>query len=376
MAHEHDALPSQVLVPSEDPGGSPTLTDVLGTYHLHNVTSGAGNVTIVVDSGDLRLGRVVSATGDVWMEAAGSILDGDADADSDVEAANVWLMALAGSIGTDGEAVEIDSAIAGAGALTASALQNVFLAETAGNLTLARVEATDEVHLAAAGAIRDDGDGAGADVMASRAVLDAASGIGEAGNPLETQLSMLEADAGNGDVWVVNSGALEVGDVSATGTVNIIALSPLTVAGVVTGATVALEAADAPGPGDDLTVKAGAVITATTGSIALIAGDNLIVEAGGVVTSAGQVLLRSGGNVELSGTVLGESMLIICSDGDNVVVIRQLSTDTMVYTLGGNDTVQLGSNATEASNAGGTVNAIAASLTVDGGSGKSEAKRS
>jgi hypothetical protein len=266
-------------------------------------------------AGDMRLGRVASTTGDVRLEAVGSILDGHNDLGNDIEAVNIWLAAVAGSIGASDNAVEIDSA----GLVTAVGLQSIVLAETAGDLVLGLVSSSlGAVQLAAAAAIRDDDDGAAVDISGSGADLTAAAGIGQSSNALETQIGLIEADAGTGDVWLVNSGALEVNDVTADGEVSIVALSPLTVSGNVLSASVYLEAADTPDAGDDLTVQGGASITATTGDVTLIAGDDLVIEAGSVVTAEGAVSLSAGGNLQLSGTVDAESMHITGSDGANV----------------------------------------------------------
>ncbi|MEX0958007.1 MAG: LEPR-XLL domain-containing protein [Burkholderiales bacterium] len=315
--------------------------------------------------GDLRLGRVVSAGGDVRLEAAGSILDGQGGTGNNVEAANVRLAAEGGSIGAGDNAVEIDSG----GLVTASGLQSIFLAETAGDLVLDLIASSlGAVQLTAAAAIRDGDDDAGIDISATAAVLIAGTGIGASGNALETAIGALDADAGSGGLWMVNSGALEVGDVTAAGDVSIVALSPITVTGAIVGADVFLEAADTPGPGDDLTVRSGASITAA-GDVGLIAGDDLVIEAGSTVNAAGAVSLSVGGNLLLSGTILADSLSLEGNDNDNVFVITTLATDTTLRTHGGNDIIHVGSDATFVSNTGGHVNAINATLVIDAGNG-------
>lgn len=355
---------SQVLVPSGDPGGSPTLTNVSGIYNLHNVASNGGNVTIAVDSSDLNVGSVHSPLGAATLLASRSIHEAGEDSPADLVARDIVLTAATGEIGTLGNALEIDS---GMGLVSASASQGVYLAETAGDLRLGHVASSNGgVHLTANGSILDGAYDSVVNVVASNAVLSAGAGIGEATNPLETGLAMLKANAGGG-VWIVNTGPLEVGNVAAAGAVNIVALSPLTVSGVVLGASVTLEATETPDTGDDLTVQSGATITATTGPVTLIAGDDLVIEASSVIASGGDVFLIVGGNVQLSGTVLAHAMFIDGDDADNVIAITNLSTDTLVQTFGGNDTVHVGCNATLTSNTGGNVDAINARLVIYGG---------
>ncbi|HZI44911.1 MAG TPA: hypothetical protein VFD53_06815, partial [Ilumatobacter sp.] len=302
--------------------------------------------------GNLLVGRVASALGDVRLEAAVSILDGQADADDDIEAADIRLIA-GGSIGSAGNDIEIVSD----GRVTALSATGIFLAETDGDLLLDLASTAGAVHLAAAAAIRDDD--SEVDVVGSNAVLRAGSGIGAPDNPLETEIDALEAHAGAGDVWLVNSGALDIGDVTAAGDVNIVALSPITVSGDLACASVYLEAADSPGDGDDITVLASGSITATAGNVTLVAADDLVVETGSAITAlAGQVSLSAGGDLEVSGTILADALLIEGSDADNLFTITAVDTDTTLRTFGGNDTVRVG---------GGTVDAIDALLSVDGG---------
>jgi len=276
------ALQSQVLVPSNDPGGEATLIDVDGVYDLIDVSSSDGNVTVTSDAGDLEVGLI-----------------------------------HAGGTAT----------------------------------------------LSASGAIRDDDASGATDIAAMGAVLSAGSDIGAADNALETMLSELHGEAQSGGVWIDNAGALTVSDISAAGEVDVSTHSPLTVAGAVTGDAVTLAASG------ELTVLTGASITSTSGDVTLNAGENLVVEAGSTVHSAGAVVLRAGGVLQISGMVTGASMSIGGDDGDNVIVIARLSTDTEIDTYGGNDIIRIGSNASASSNVGGTLDAINAVLTIDAGEG-------
>ena len=87
-------------------------------------------------SGDAQVGQIVSNTADVALGAASSIVDVDNDGAADVVGVNIDLFAVNGSIGTGGNALEIDSAFATTGAaepdgrLDAYARNSLFVTET------------------------------------------------------------------------------------------------------------------------------------------------------------------------------------------------------------------------------------------------------
>ena len=325
------------------------LVEVAGEL-VANVASGGGpldaaavqDITLREIAGNLRIGQVVSAEGDVAIDAFGSITDG--------KVAGGDLSFVAGG----GIVLDIDSA----GLVTAQAVQDIALNETAGDLLLGLVSSAGAVQLTAAAAIRDD---EAISIQAASAVLDAGAGIGASDNPLDTAVGALQAHAGSGGLWLVNTGALDVGAVTADGEVDIVALSPLVVSGDVVGESVYLEATDGDGPGDDLTVQAGASVTATAGDVVLLAGDDLVIEAGSVVSAQGAVSLSAGGNLKLSGVIDAESLSITGNDEDNIITITQVTAQTTVQARGGNDTVVVG---------GGSVDAIDDLLLVDGGDGE------
>ena len=121
------------------------------------VTAAAvGDVLLTETVGDLYANEIRSQAGDMVLVVDGSLLNakGDADPGANVIGTNLTLTATNGTIGTLERALAIDSSYAGAGAVTAAALADVYLWEVAGDLNLKEVgSATGDVALTADGAI-------------------------------------------------------------------------------------------------------------------------------------------------------------------------------------------------------------------------------
>src|SRR6185369_380038 len=100
----------------------------------HIDASAANDIYLTETSSDLRVGFISSATGQVKLNAAaGSILDADNDAASDINAATIILNAT-GSIGTKSNALEIDPV-----SLTATAGGDIVVTETTADLNAVSV---------------------------------------------------------------------------------------------------------------------------------------------------------------------------------------------------------------------------------------------
>ncbi|RRS02329.1 LEPR-XLL domain-containing protein, partial [Aquabacterium soli] len=122
-------------------------TDITGAGHIDVDTN--GDVTLVEIVGDLRAGRITSDANDVTLTAAAGIKDALADAEPDVEGNTLTLTALAGSIGTYLNDLEVDSqnSVAG-GTLIANATSDVYVWETRGSLLVEQVaSSTGDVRL-------------------------------------------------------------------------------------------------------------------------------------------------------------------------------------------------------------------------------------
>ncbi len=137
-----------------------TAADVVGNQVLLNAATNIGTISAPIDvnsnrlgavaggnifisetSGSLNVTQVQSNGGDVSLKALnGSILDVDQDTAADVVGNNISLTANAqanSSIGTQTDALEIDSAHSTAGSVRAQAAGNLFIQEVAGGMTLA-----------------------------------------------------------------------------------------------------------------------------------------------------------------------------------------------------------------------------------------------
>ena len=358
-----------------------TTTDAV--YDILRATASLGNVTIDV-TGDLNVGDV-SAAGVAKLTASLDIIDRDNDSATDVAAANIDLTA-AGDIGSTVNPFDINLSNTSNAALTASASGDVTIVETAGNLVLDSVSSTAGVVrlTAMSGSIVDDDTDSTTDIVAGGAILIASESLGSEDNPLETMLANLEGSAGNGGIWIDNTGALTIGGISdtvgltAAGPIMITTFSPLTVTEDITsGGNITLTATDSTADNDDVVIADGADITSSGGEVTILAGDNVRIDAGTVITATGLVTILAdqsdadagGGVVEINGIILASAAVILGGDEDDIITIDNIVTPTTVLAGGGNDTIYIGSNATSSSNTGGNVNAIGALLVIDGGTG-------
>ncbi|MEH6586717.1 MAG: hypothetical protein V7720_09160, partial [Halioglobus sp.] len=203
------------------------LTDILNDGHINVDTD--SHVYVEEIEGDLRVGKILSQFDSVELLSPASILDAApddqlGDKEEDVIGVNITMTALAGTIGTDYNFLEIDSSYSGEGALTADATGNIRIEETLGDLRVNRVTSSGaDVTLATlTGSILDgndelilDVDGVevdAANVEATNVDLSAiGGGIGAEGDDLDIDTGIIadvahraymEAD---GDIYVTES---------------------------------------------------------------------------------------------------------------------------------------------------------------------------
>ncbi len=82
------------------------------------------------------------------------------------------------------------------------------------SITIGNVRTTGFATLAATGTIAELGSDAGADLVASQAILSAGTGIGAPGNAIETQASFIEARTDTGGITLSNFGTVQIGGLS------------------------------------------------------------------------------------------------------------------------------------------------------------------
>ena len=179
----------------------------------------------------------------------------------------------------------------------ANAELSVCISEMNGDLNLETAfSATGDVDLTAAGSILN-GNPAGQNnenIQAGGVYLFAGDNIGSAGTPLITAAGNIQAQATTGSIWLINEGALTVGGVLAStppsgvqagGTVNITAMSPITIAKSIDAVgNITLTSTHDADRGD--MVASGGSIDSTTGSVFLQAGDNFTQDAGNTIQAA------------------------------------------------------------------------------------------
>ena len=190
----------------------------------------------------MNVASITSQTGDVTLRAGLSILDGTHNpTGTEVRGNNITLMALFGGIGAAGDPLGIISQYSGPGVLTASAtLGNIYIVQTSGTVALNTVtDPGNSVFITALKGSILNGAAAGVfNITAMNAWLSASASIGANGPRIDTQISVLEAKATTGDIYLDNSGDLTIGGsfiadglgLQAGGNVLVTASSPMTVA--------------------------------------------------------------------------------------------------------------------------------------------------
>ncbi len=180
-----------------------------------------------------------------------------------------------------------------------------------GDITLSRLVAPGEVSITTTnGAITDGGDSGGADIQADTSLLlKSTTGIGTSSNPIETEVSLLaaEATAFGGGIFITNTGGLTIGTIGTTvgvtangGGINILTRSPLNVSNGVQdqgGGSIDLTAEGSTST-DKITVDSGVMISAPgAGDISFNSGAGGVVMDGNVESGPGDIVIISDGDV-------------------------------------------------------------------------------
>jgi Ca2+-binding RTX toxin-like protein len=276
-----------------------------------------GNIFLRDPAGDFYVDEIRSTGGDVSLEAALSILDAAGDHEADVIGRSITLNAKTGGIGLPSTGdLDVDTGSLASGVLTAYSALNAYLFEVDEDLLLKQVSIGTgyTAFILSPGRILNESPD-GANIVSGATCLYAASGIGEQGNPLRTEVGKLEGYSDTGDVWISNTGPLTVGGVSemegiiAGGALVITASSPVTVSENIEAADIVIEAVDDAEDGfgktDDILVSGGVTIWAKQGKVSLRAGDDPIIEQEAIIQAATVVeLFGDYGNADPGGSTI------------------------------------------------------------------------
>jgi hypothetical protein len=196
--------------------------------NLVNVTAASGNVSISTTSGDLNVTTVNAVSNQVTLLAmAGAISDANGMA-TNITAGSLAATAETG-ITLDTTVSNITATTTGVGDILlresdganllniSVASGNASISSASGNLNVSTVSALlNTVTLAAVGGAITDANGAALNISAANLLLTAGSGIGTAGDSLDTNVSVFAGNSGTGGLFLSNQQALDINVVGAT----------------------------------------------------------------------------------------------------------------------------------------------------------------
>ncbi|MCL4206325.1 MAG: hypothetical protein KJ000_27905 [Pirellulaceae bacterium] len=324
--------------------GDVRLTNIAGTLNVAGATT-TGSGAIVLSSGDAI--TLNAAVGGVGFSGTVTI-----NANTDNAGSQSFTQNSGGSIQTANEtANSVSITVGGTGG---AALRTITVGTTVGRVTMN-----------VGGTITDAANNTDVNVTALELLITASNGVGTSGNPLETEVSRLEAFGGAGGVFVDNTGGLTIGGIDAgvtgvsstSGSIHVTASSLLTVNERVEstgGGTITLAATNNSDDTDDLVLNAQVITSGGHGNIVLEAGHDLTVNnsvaqdvsvtgngtitanAANVTTLAANVQLATGGGAATSITlstddlVINEAAAIVLNAGAGAVTIRNSSQDRRI----------------------------------------------
>lgn len=296
-----------------------------------NVSATGGNANVVVAAGDdvsIADGAVVSTqgTGQVQIHAGEDLTDSETVFNQDGNTTGTIRMAATGTVQTEEGDVLLDARNdIELGVVNADSNND----NNRGDVTL--------IARNAAGTDRNiiDMNGAALNITADELDMTASTGIATDGDRLETKVNTIAASGGTGGIYVHNTGALVIGDVTgftgvllsgltATGeNIKVTAASPITVNSAVsdTGGGDIVIGALGNLATDDITLNANVTTTGGNGNVTIAAGDSVI-QAAGILVSADDT-----GDVHvLAGEDLTDSETTFNQDGNAGGDITMAST--------------------------------------------------
>ena len=258
--------------------GNVTLTTATGDWTVVNTGVGtAGNVLMTALDGDLvRIGLGAVVAGNVLTLTAGGADGGIGSPLTDFLTSGATINFTATGTGNVNLSEQNDAIVGG---VTGAGNTQVNLSASGNwNVNVLALSAASTVANIIAGASVLDNNGATNNLTALAAIIVGGSGIGTAGDLIETDIANLEADGGNGDVYIAEANALTIGGISAMDGVS-------TLTGdvrITSGSLSIIETIDTP----------GSVTLNSTGTIT---------ESGAGVISAGDLVTSSVGAQTLNG---------------------------------------------------------------------------
>ena len=288
--------------------------------------------------GDLVVASIRSADGDVYLRAAQNILSAGSSS-LNIEAGDITLEALGGTVGSDASYLKLDQRAGGL--LTSWSAGDAWLHEVDGDMQVNTVKtgygSTGIVYLQAeenvlnANLVKVPGDYLPPmidelesklwNIVSQKAHIVSGENIGAADKALETDISYLEAISG-GSIWLTEEGTLTIGQV--------ILDNPVVMAAAAIVLTTRDDFKDA-GEADDLIVDTGAKVVSTGGDVTLRGGDDIHIRSGGTVSAAGTVTLHGdydnaddhGTNITIHGS-LGGTDVVVQGDSNKDVITFEL----------------------------------------------------
>ena len=139
------------------PGDISVNHAAIGSDATVNISSADGDISFISTKGNITVEQAVTGgsapisaeTGNVYLEAAGNILDGHTSGDYAVKGQRIDLISKMGSIGTKNKALtilggsELYSSDTMASSVNASAAGDIVLTQTSGNMRLGTIESTN-----------------------------------------------------------------------------------------------------------------------------------------------------------------------------------------------------------------------------------------
>jgi hypothetical protein len=292
------------------------------------VAQAKNDINVFQVGGDLNVDIVDSQSGNVTLNASGSILDAHVATPGnpldDVIGGNLTLTAGSlGFIGAPGQNLNIDAS----GWLTSTSGESTYISQTTGNLNLLTVSAfnggTAFLEAPAGDIVNDNPNGD--NILSGKTYLFASGNIGAANKPITTAVGGVQGQSTAGSTWIDNTGALVVGGVvrgnrvgfRSGGRVHIHAHSPITVSqDTIATDDIDITSTHQADDGGFIEVVPGVTIDSTTGSVNLLAGDNFLSDAGSSITAANTLTIvgdnsnpsGSGSSVTINGSVTAPSI--------------------------------------------------------------------